>query len=344
MEKIIAHCERSPAPLGSLRTGIPIELVHIVERMMAKDPSARPQTPKELVEALKPFAILKSTVEPPMAIEATRSDATLQPDDPAVHAPAAPEGFSSRGEALPLEMSPTSRPATFPWLNVPQHQRVRLAIAVATLIVIATTFIAVRILDHSEKSLPVAGDSWIDLIPQVDPAAHAVAGSWQLRGNELSVEPAQSARLVLSPPPGAEYEFEVQFTRHSGTHSIALMFVMGSGQATFELDAWDDQIAGIQLIAGRDMRDNGTQLKIPPLENGRMYTALVQVRGDRVEGYLDGELLATYRGDGSDLNLLELWRMPDRQSLGVGAYLSATTFHRVRVRRVLGDVEALAAP
>jgi hypothetical protein len=86
------------------------------------------------------------------------------------------------------------------------------------------------------------------------------------------------------------------------------------------------------MIGGSDLRENGTQVSIPPLDNGRVYTALVQVRNDRVEGFLDGKLLATYRGDGTDLSMLPLWNLPDSKRLGIGAYRSATTFHHVRVR------------
>jgi hypothetical protein len=208
-----------------------------------------------------------------------------------------------------------------------------LAIVGAAVIALALVGLAVVKMgrDSTEKDHGLV-DGWVELIPQIDPVKNAVAGTWQRRSDELSVGAEESARLLLPPPPGQEYDLEVQFTRTSGTHSIALIFVDGSGQATFEVDAWDAHLAGIQMIRGSDLRENGTNVTIPPLENGRVYTALVQVRSDRVEGYLDGKLLATYRGDGSDLSMLELWNLPDSKRLGIGAYHSATTFHQVRVR------------
>ncbi len=54
-QKVKAHLERTPAPLRSLRRDVPVELARVVERMMAKDPAARYQTPAEVAAALGRF-------------------------------------------------------------------------------------------------------------------------------------------------------------------------------------------------------------------------------------------------------------------------------------------------
>ena len=54
-QKVKAHLERTPAPLRSLRRDVPVELARVVERMMAKDPAARYQTPAEVAGALGRF-------------------------------------------------------------------------------------------------------------------------------------------------------------------------------------------------------------------------------------------------------------------------------------------------
>lgn len=50
--KLRGHLRETPAPLR----GPPVKLIEAVERMMAKDPSQRYQTPGEVVDALGPFA------------------------------------------------------------------------------------------------------------------------------------------------------------------------------------------------------------------------------------------------------------------------------------------------
>ena len=54
-EKMQAHRQTPPPPIGQFCPGIPEGLVAVLHRMLAKDPAARYQTPAEAAEALAPF-------------------------------------------------------------------------------------------------------------------------------------------------------------------------------------------------------------------------------------------------------------------------------------------------
>ena len=56
IEKLSAHSRRSPEPLDTIRTDLPHGLEPVLDRMMAKDPAHRYQTPAEVARALAPFA------------------------------------------------------------------------------------------------------------------------------------------------------------------------------------------------------------------------------------------------------------------------------------------------
>jgi hypothetical protein len=58
VQKLLAHLDahRRPRPLAEVRPDLPAGLSEVVEKMMAKDPAARYQTPQEVAEALTPFA------------------------------------------------------------------------------------------------------------------------------------------------------------------------------------------------------------------------------------------------------------------------------------------------
>jgi tRNA A-37 threonylcarbamoyl transferase component Bud32 len=56
VEKLAAHLHQATPPLTALRPELPAEVVRVVERMMAKDPAQRYQTPGEVARALAPFA------------------------------------------------------------------------------------------------------------------------------------------------------------------------------------------------------------------------------------------------------------------------------------------------
>src|SRR5262249_39665575 len=55
IQKVMAHVEKKPQPLTELRQDIPEELMHVIDRMMAKKPKHRYQTPIEVANALERF-------------------------------------------------------------------------------------------------------------------------------------------------------------------------------------------------------------------------------------------------------------------------------------------------
>ncbi len=55
IQKLTAHREKSAQPLAEIRPDLPAELARIVERMMARAPEQRYQTPDEVARALVPF-------------------------------------------------------------------------------------------------------------------------------------------------------------------------------------------------------------------------------------------------------------------------------------------------
>ena len=184
---------------------------------------------------------------------------------------------------------------------------------------------------------------WTDLLKQIKTSDNAVHGNWKQTRDALTVDAATNARLAIPFQPGTEYDFRVSFTRNTGVHSIALIFTAGGRQASFEIDAWGEHLAGIQNIKGQDIRRNPTLTRDQRLENGKRYTATVQVRRDRIQAFLEDKLIATHRSDGSDLNLLDLWKLPSTKVLGIGAYQASTTFHSIQVRNVSGSGTTVAS-
>jgi hypothetical protein len=55
VDKLMRHAKELPTPLNHLRPDLPMPLVQVVERMMAKGPAARHQTAAEVVEGLTPW-------------------------------------------------------------------------------------------------------------------------------------------------------------------------------------------------------------------------------------------------------------------------------------------------
>ena len=178
----------------------------------------------------------------------------------------------------------------------------------------------------------ITEDGWIDLMPQIDASRDAVAGQWSKSNGNLMVDAADRARLMLPGDLPSDYDFEVEFTRNTGRNSVALHFVAGVGQASFDIDAWNEHLAGIQSIAGATLQQNPSRAARLQLFNVQRYVALIRVRQQRVETLLNGDLIDTYHGDGSDLSMIDLWQLPNAQRIGIGSYDNSTTFHRIRIR------------
>lgn len=198
----------------------------------------------------------------------------------------------------------------------------------ATRIILSCCF---SILSASLSTALAAEHDWQDLIPAINPQ-ESTSGAWSKEESELKVAASNGARIALPVKPTGEYDFEVEFTRNSGKDSIALIFTHGGKQASCEIDAWGQQLAGVQNIAGQDIRQNATRKESMQLKNGQRYRFSIQVRNEFVRCLLDDQEFALHRTDGSDLTLGSLWRIADTTQLGLGAWNSETVFHTVRIR------------
>jgi WD40 repeat protein len=63
MQKLLAHSKRSFRPVSDFRGDVPAGLVEVLDRMTAKDPAQRYQTPGEVARTLAPFAT-KAVADP----------------------------------------------------------------------------------------------------------------------------------------------------------------------------------------------------------------------------------------------------------------------------------------
>jgi serine/threonine protein kinase len=65
LDKLLAHHERRPRPLGELRQDLPAGLIQVVERMMDPNPNRRYQTPAEVAQALAAYTTPEGARLPP---------------------------------------------------------------------------------------------------------------------------------------------------------------------------------------------------------------------------------------------------------------------------------------
>jgi serine/threonine-protein kinase len=111
MEKLIRHGTERPQPINDLRPGVPAEVVAIVNRLMAKHPKERYQTPAELAAVLSKINVGSSTPWAPVG--PARPDASLQESEETKGYGSDPDVVSASNEisalvnTVPNALSPT---------------------------------------------------------------------------------------------------------------------------------------------------------------------------------------------------------------------------------------------
>ncbi len=185
-----------------------------------------------------------------------------------------------------------------------------------------------------------------NFLPLIDLKRDSVRGAWTRTSDGLRCEIAapdapfevtndcpSAARLALPLAPSQiprEYDFNVSFTRHAGSDSIALIFVSGSGIAAFEVDAWGKNLGGIQEVDYRNMMATPGSTFTLKTEPGQRYNLSLHVRKDRISMFVDDKELASLDTDGSNLNL-KCWTLKPEAPMGIGAFKSGATFHTIEL-------------
>jgi serine/threonine protein kinase len=107
LQKLMAQVEKTPTPLWHLRNDIPSDVIRIVERMMAKDPGRRYQTPGEVARELGNLTFTASEaptaeyVPPASALgQAALPGVDLSPSHREIPAKTAPD------KTIPIEVEP----------------------------------------------------------------------------------------------------------------------------------------------------------------------------------------------------------------------------------------------
>lgn len=185
----------------------------------------------------------------------------------------------------------------------------------------------------------------VDLLESIDTRSQAIAGQWTRSANGLRVTAAEGARLELAAPAlPSSYDLTVEFTRRSGSDSIAIIFpVADNSQATLEVDAWGEHLAGFQQVDDEPLNRARRQIARVQLLNGTRYSLQLQVRPDSLTATLDGEVIERIDLPDHQLSPVELWRTPRRDRLAIGAWNSTTDFHSIELTAV-GQPAVAATP
>jgi hypothetical protein len=178
-------------------------------------------------------------------------------------------------------------------------------------------------------------ETWIDLLPSIDPAKDTVAGVWTKQGTKLQSSGQGQERIEIPYVPPAEYDFRITFTKVSGENCI--LQLLAHGKVPFIWVMSTNGMFTFHYLQGFGIGPNRTTVeKRSGIKSGRRYVSMVRVRNGGAEALLDGKVIATWPTDYSDAVPAPFWSLRDSSLIGLASGDSETIFHKVEVREVSG--------
>jgi predicted Ser/Thr protein kinase len=172
----------------------------------------------------------------------------------------------------------------------------------------------------------------IPILGDVDPVRDALAGVWKKQDGALLSESRGLSVLTLPYEPAGEYDVRVEFTPMGEVPDINVIAIAGGRPFQWYVGAQNSTWYGFGKIDGDPAFGHPTGTRMAGLMvSGRRHATRLEVRKDRITGYLDGRPLASLDLAGRSLDVsLEL--LPrNRTCLGLVTYKNPTLFHSVEV-------------
>ncbi|MCB1279735.1 lectin-like protein, partial [Prosthecobacter sp.] len=174
---------------------------------------------------------------------------------------------------------------------------------------------------------------WTDLLAKADPAQGAVTGQWQ-KGPDGLVVKAQPGVLPfdLNQVPSEQYDFEMDFTVHSGEPDVAHILTLPGGHWFIARLTLNNCHFGPMLDGQQPIDRKEAYAPDAKLAQGRRYRSLVQVRKDSVRLVLDEKETLVFNGDLKRLTPDGQFALRNTANLGIASHQSDVTFHRIGFR------------
>jgi hypothetical protein len=168
-------------------------------------------------------------------------------------------------------------------------------------------------------------DKVINLIPLIDPAVGAAAGTWRFENGDLVSDGSAPATLEIAYQPLGEYDFRIEFT----PEHVVQQHVSFAGTSFAWAMGVNDR-CGFEYLDGKHMYDS-PEARDGALAPGVRHVSVVRVRKDRVQGFLNGRLVCDVVTDYKNLSRNPQLGMRNGLRLGVGTWEKPARFHKIEV-------------
>lgn len=157
----------------------------------------------------------------------------------------------------------------------------------------------------------------------VDPDLDSVHGIWGIWNNAICSHKDKFLKLQIPVDLPESYVIHARIKRTWGNDTYGVVLVVGGHQCLLALDAYGGTKSGLDMVAGKKLRNNVTTRKIKNLlPLNKPIELIVKVTPTTVHVDVAGQEIVDWSGDPADLSLQEPWRVPNKTWLHLCTYLS----------------------
>lgn len=176
-----------------------------------------------------------------------------------------------------------------------------------------------------DAPLPASADGWQDLLPEINPSRHTLAGRWRFEQKELTNTYSTGATALIELPLKAAVNYDLRLNlRYLEKYTGHLAFTLPHGERTgrFVIDDYRSPNAGLEYVDGRSRLDVAgvVRQRTAFLPQGEPCELLFQVRDEGLRVLLNGSELYRWAGDWSRVTTVPAVpeNQPPRPFCGLG--------------------------
>ena len=191
----------------------------------------------------------------------------------------------------------------------------------------------------AEKIVPVIGGPnentpAVNIMPLIDVARDAISGNWKIK-QQVTLNAQgdfQPAILQFPTKTPREYELLIAFARLKGDGELAVIVSNHGVQAAAIIGLGQGKIAGFSLVDGKAAKENATSVRSLAIKEKQKYIAKISVRKNKMQLFLDGQLITTWETTSGELTSNSFWGLRDKSAIGLGVKKSEYAFYNITMR------------
>ncbi len=199
---------------------------------------------------------------------------------------------------------------------------------------------AIKVLEDAALAKANMTPGFVNLLPLIDPEKGTIAGKYVMEKGALVSSGKGQERLEVPYEVPEEYDYQISFTQQSNKNCV-IQILSGNGRPFIWVMGADGNFL-FRYIKGTGIGSNKTAVKVSVLKDHKRYTAVVKVRKNGAQAFLDGKLISKWDTDFSDSDSgAPWWALRKKNVLGVGSADAQIVFHSIEVKEVTGKGKSL---